>query len=143
MRLRFLFGEGRRAAGRADAKSRAERLHNARTAPAPTVRAARRQQAEGRRGRAVDAFAAPGSFYTFREVGLILSSSPTDCSCCCRCSDPADHVARHDLGAGSPGRLGHAPPGPGDSGDGGAPSPCSSAPSFHQSVLLLALRPLL
>lgn len=38
----------------------------------------------------------PGSFYTFREVGLILSSSPTDCSCCCRCSDPADHVAWHD-----------------------------------------------
>lgn len=66
----------------------------------------------GRRGRASRCLLRPpGSFYTFREVGLILSSSPTDCSCCCCCSDPADHVAWCDLDAAKlgAGRSGCSP----------------------------------
>lgn len=63
----------------------------------PTVRAARQQREE--RTCKPMLLRPPGSFYTFREVGLILSSSPTDCSCCCCCSGPADHVAQCDLGA--------------------------------------------
>lgn len=84
------------------------RAHNRRcTTPGqrrlPTVSARRRQRRREGRACKVDAFRGPsGSFYTLEKLGSSLSSSPTDCSCCCRCSDLADHVARGDLGAARP-----------------------------------------
>lgn len=88
----------------------------------PTVSARRRREG---RGEDVQSLLWPspphpqGSFYTLEKLGSSLSSSPTDCSCCCRCSDLADHVARGDLGAARGGWELLVPARAGDTGDTG------------------------
>lgn len=126
----FLSWEGRRA----DAERTELVLHNTRTTPAPNR--------QGWRGGRVSwcLLRPPGSFYTFREVGLILSSSPADCSCCCCCSDPADHVARCDLDAAKAGAGGYECP-PCMEGTVGTEVPL--APAAGCVAILLTLGPFL
>lgn len=92
--------------------------------PAPAPNRQRSEAAGGERGgRAKPSVALSphpqGSFYTLEKLGSSLSSSPTDCSCCCRCSDLADHVARGDLGAAWGGWELLVPARAGDTGDTG------------------------